>query len=146
MPFWHFLRHFVKNRPSKKCRFGIFYGSGDDRVNHTEIINLVQQGVQQAMATVHPPAVDILQLEEVSEPASSLMTNSASMDLTMQTVQQQMQMMQCMLELLQANNEPRTKKSTKNTHTTDFDEILSHSWSLQSHQCRMSHTSRQSQT
>ena len=32
MPFRHFLRHFVENRPPKKCRFGIFYGSRDDRV------------------------------------------------------------------------------------------------------------------
>ena len=32
MPKLHFLRHFVENWPPKKCRFGIFYGSGDDRV------------------------------------------------------------------------------------------------------------------
>ena len=32
MPKRHFLWHFVENRPPKKCRFGIFYGSGDDRV------------------------------------------------------------------------------------------------------------------
>ena len=28
-----FLRHFVENRPPKKCRFGTFYDSGDDRVD-----------------------------------------------------------------------------------------------------------------
>ena len=33
MPFWHFLWHFVENRPHKRCRFGNFYGSGDNKVN-----------------------------------------------------------------------------------------------------------------
>ena len=32
MPKRLFLWHFVKNWPPKKCRFGIFYDSGDDRV------------------------------------------------------------------------------------------------------------------
>ena len=33
LPKRHFLQHFVENRPPKKCCFGIFYSSGDDRVN-----------------------------------------------------------------------------------------------------------------
>ena len=32
MPKRHFSWHFVENQPPKKCRFGIFYGSGDNRV------------------------------------------------------------------------------------------------------------------
>ena len=39
MPKRHFLRHFVENRPPKKCRFGIFYDSGDDRVKRVKISN-----------------------------------------------------------------------------------------------------------
>ena len=35
MPKRHFLWHFVENRPPKKCCFGTFYDSGDDRVKES---------------------------------------------------------------------------------------------------------------
>ena len=41
MPKWHFLWHFVENRPPKKCCFGTFYDSRDNRVKWVHIATCI---------------------------------------------------------------------------------------------------------
>ena len=72
-------------------------------LNHTEIVNLFQKGVQKALTTIQQPMTDIQgsmqptcmsALEEVSTPTSATYLNSVTSDLTIQSIQQQMQMIQ----------------------------------------------------
>ena len=98
-------------------------------MNHAEIINLVQQGVQQALAnhtsTVDidaPPPLTCLPVEEVSLPTTYTSANSIISDVTIQTMQQQIQMMQKMMEMMQQNaigkKKPRKRQVlTKYCHT-----------------------------
>ena len=74
-----------------------------DTLNHTEIVNLVQQGVQQALdqqqisappSLMAPaPATCLPALKETAEPSSTLSANSIVSVITMQTLQQNMEMM-----------------------------------------------------
>ena len=92
-----------------------------DTLNHTKIIDLVQQGVQQALehqqssnitAPTQPTFVPAL--EEVSQPSNTLSANSMTSDITMQTLQQNMEMI--------SNNKPKKSRKrnpflTKYCHT-----------------------------
>ena len=89
-----------------------------EAINQTELINLVQQGVQQALATSstpphsspdYTPPSCVPALEEISTTPSTVSANSVTSDLTMQTIQQQMQMMQKMMEILQEKQQPPLK-------------------------------------
>lgn len=104
-----------------------------ESINHTEIVNLVQQGVQQALATTHALVMDITvpapptclpALEEVSAAPSSVSANSVTSDLTMQSIQQNMQIICPQVLKTQTPNE--------------FDKELSYPWHVQSryHECR----------
>ena len=101
-----------------------------ETLNHTEIVNLVQQGVQQALATSQPqttethttpPFACIPAVEEISLPTTTTSANSITSDITIQTLQQQLQMMQKMMEMIQQtskNKKPnRRKPLTKYCHT-----------------------------
>ena len=100
-----------------------------DSLNHAEIVNLVQQGVQQALAnhtpTVHidaPPPLRCLPSEKVLLPTTNIFVNSVTSDVTIQTMQQQMQMME-MMEMMQQNTIGK-----KEAHeTSSSHKILSHS-------------------
>ena len=82
-------------------------------LNHTEIVNLVQQGVQQVLATTQHLTADIMAimpatcvpaLEEFSAPTSTAFINSVTSDIIIQTMQLQMQMMQQTMEMMQMNH------------------------------------------
>ena len=102
-----------------------------ESLNHTEIIDLVQQGVHQALATAHPPVVDhttavhdncLPALEEVSSLPSTVSANSVTSDITMQTIQQQMVMMQRMMDMMNSNSNRsnKSKRRTPNPNLTKY--------------------------
>lgn len=99
-----------------------------ESLNHAELLDLVKQGVQQAMVNQSaptdtpppllpanmvatcPPALD----DSSTQPSTSS-ANSIASDLTMQTIQQQMEMMKQMMEMMkQQNNKPRRQNRRKN--------------------------------
>ena len=92
-----------------------------EAINQTELINLVQQGVQQASVTSstpphsspdYTPPSCVPALEEISTTRSTVSANSVTSDLTMQIIQQQMQMLQKMMKMLQEKT-PTTKTSRR---------------------------------
>ncbi len=101
-----------------------------ESLNHTELVNLVQQGVQQALATspsptsdlsaATPPSNYVPALEAITDTPSTFSVNSTTSDLTMQTIQQQMDMMKQMMEMLQATNSNSNRSSRRNPNLTKY--------------------------
>ena len=100
-----------------------------ESLNHTQIINLVQQGVHQALATACPPSMDtpapmpetcLPALDEISTPPSSVSANSVTSDITMQTIQQQMLMMQKMMDMMTSNTNKFKKSKRRNPNLTKY--------------------------
>ena len=79
-----------------------------EAINHTEVLDLVQQGVQLA-----------LQDKEITTPTNTVETsqtesvNSVTSDLTMQTIQQQMEIMRQMLETMKSMQSTNSGKKNK---------------------------------
>ena len=125
---WEEFKSHFREAQKALCRTGVL--TIKDTLNHTEIINLVQQGVQQALdqqqqlstppSLMAPaPATCLPALEETSEPSSTLSVNSIASDLTMQTLQQNMEMMKKMMDMMNTNNKPK-KSRRRNPYLTKY--------------------------
>ena len=87
-----------------------------ESINHTEILSLIQQGVQLALEDKHLTSTDSSATLPTTESINS--ASSISSDLTLQTMQKQIDIMQQMLENMhtmhKTNNTPRKKKKNPN--------------------------------
>ena len=96
-----------------------------------EIVNLVQQCLQQALEQQLPatpplmapiPSKCLPVLDEISQPSSNFSAKSVISDITIQTMQQQMQIMQKIMEMMQVTNKLKKPRRcnpylTKYSHT-----------------------------
>ena len=80
-----------------------------DTINHTDLLNLVQQGVQMALAEKEPPT-DTLTTTETTQKGEA---NSVTSDLTLQTLQNQMELMTQMMETMKIMQNSQTVQTTK---------------------------------
>ena len=111
----NFKSHFRESQKSLR-RTGAL--TIQDSINHTEILNIVQQGVQMALeekslTTITPSSNDI-----TKESA-----NSMASDLTLQTIQQQMELMKQMvvtMKSLQPPSTTQTRRSRRNPNQTKY--------------------------
>ena len=80
-----------------------------DSINHTDLLNLVQQGVQMALTEKDSAT------ETTTTNTSTSQVNSVTSDLTLQTLQTQMELMTQMMETLKTmqTSQPVTKKKSK---------------------------------
>ena len=78
-----------------------------DAINHAEIVDLVQQGVQMALADNSKAPASALTLE--TTPAESM--NSMTSEITMQTLNKQMELLSQMMETMKTMNTLNNSKS-----------------------------------
>ena len=84
----------------------------NDAMNHSELLNLVQQGVHLALA--EKPPSEPTDITSTSGSSSTHQLNSVTSDITLQTLNQQMELMQQMMatmQSMQASSRPQSQQS-----------------------------------
>ena len=87
-----------------------------DTINHAEMLNLVQQGVQMALEEKVSSS-----LSASGDMQQEVVANSVTSDITLQTMQKQMEVMQKMLETMQSlQAKPSSNKGRKNPNQSKY--------------------------
>ena len=107
---WENFKTHFRNAQKSLCRTGAL--TLQDSINHTDLLNLVQQGVHMALAEKESPT-DTLTTTETTPKGE---VNSVTSDLTLQTLQNQMDLMTQMMETIIMMQNLQTVQTKKKKH------------------------------
>lgn len=112
---WENFKIHFREAQKALCRTGSL--TVNETINHADIVNLIQQGVQLAMVEKESLNNTCIATDYSSHQESA---NSVTLDITLQTLQQQLDLMKQMMEAMQNMNQSKNSNKKRNPNQTEY--------------------------